>query len=130
VREEEGLGARAPGESGRSSRERSEIRRGASVHLHEPIHDGDARYLTGLEAARAQFTRLAQRKMDLTLILLALLGWGLGLLLVLVLMRTAGPQDRAARHEQKRPNPRADITVTRTGEPTGGPNTSDPTNRR
>jgi len=56
--------------------------------------------------------------MDLNLILLGLLGWGLGLLFVLVLMRMAGAQDRAARHEQKRLDPLADVTITQMDGPT------------
>ena len=51
-------------------------------------------------------------------ILLVLLGWGLGLLFVLVLMRMAGRQDRAARHEQKRIDPLADVTITKIDDPT------------
>jgi hypothetical protein len=77
--------------------------------------------------------------MNLNLILLGVLGWGLGLLFVVVLMRMAGDQDRAARHEQKRLDPLADVTITRNGEatdsriigdPTNGPTTRDPSNRR
>ena len=41
---------------------------------------------------------------------------------LLLLMRMAGQQDRAARHEQKRLDPFADVTITKIGEPpkTGG----------
>ena len=53
--------------------------------------------------------------MDLNLILLGLLGWGLGFLFVVVLMRTAGRQDRAARRDQKRIDPLADVTSAHTG---------------
>jgi len=56
--------------------------------------------------------------MDVNWILLGLLGWGLGLLFVLVLMRMAGGQDRAARREQKRIDPLADITITQSDGPT------------
>ena len=55
--------------------------------------------------------------MDLTWILLGLIGWGLGLLLVLALMRMAADQDRAARHVQKRLDPLSDITITKTNDP-------------
>jgi hypothetical protein len=58
--------------------------------------------------------------MDLTWILLGLVGWGLGLLFVLALMRMAGDQDRAARHEQKRIDPLSDVTITRFGNPPKG----------
>ena len=50
-----------------------------------------------------------------------LLGWGLGLLFVMVLMRTAGRQDRAARHEEKRIDPVSDVTITKTGDPPDAP---------
>ena len=77
--------------------------------------------------------------MNLNLILLGVLGWGLGLLFVVVLMRMAGDQDRAARHEQKRLDPLADVTITRNGEardsrimgdPTDGGTTRDSLNGR
>jgi len=45
-------------------------------------------------------------------ILLAVVGWLLGALFVLVLMRMAGDQERAARHEQKRLYPFSDVTIT------------------
>ncbi len=48
--------------------------------------------------------------------MLGLVGWALGLLFVLVLMRMAGDQDRAARHEQKRLDPFTDVTITRSGD--------------
>jgi len=51
--------------------------------------------------------------MNLGWILLGLVGWTLGLLVVLALMRMAGDQDRAARHEQKRIDPYSDVTITR-----------------
>ena len=51
--------------------------------------------------------------MSLGWILLAVVGWVLGMLLVLVLMRMAGDQDRAARHEQKRLDPFSDVTITK-----------------
>ena len=54
--------------------------------------------------------------MDLSWILLGLVGWGLGLLFVLVLMRMAGSQDRAARHAQKRLDPYSDVTITKIGK--------------
>jgi hypothetical protein len=41
----------------------------------------------------------------------------LGLLFVMVLMRTAGSQDRAARHEEKRMDPRSDVTITKVDNP-------------
>ena len=56
--------------------------------------------------------------MNLSLILVGLLGWGLGLLFVLVLMRVAGDQNRAARREQKRIDPRSDVTITQPDGPT------------
>ena len=55
--------------------------------------------------------------MDLSWIMLGVVGWTLGLAFVLVLMRMAGDQDRAARHEQKRIDPYADVTITRSGSP-------------
>ena len=55
--------------------------------------------------------------MDSYWILLGLLGWGLGLVFVLVLMRTAGKQDRAARHEEKRMDRLSDVTITRSDDP-------------
>ncbi len=51
--------------------------------------------------------------MDIGWILLALVGWALGLLFLMILMRMAGDQDRAARHEQKRMDPYSDVTITR-----------------
>ena len=53
--------------------------------------------------------------MSLSWIVLGLVGWALGLAFVLVLMRMAGDQDRAARHEQKRIDPHSDVTITRSG---------------
>lgn len=55
--------------------------------------------------------------MEFNWILWGLLGWGLGLLFVMVLMRTAGKQDRAARHEEKRIDPRSDVTITKIDGP-------------
>jgi hypothetical protein len=53
--------------------------------------------------------------MDLSWIMLGLVGWALGLAFVLVLMRMASDQDRAARHEQKRLDPYSDVTITQSG---------------
>jgi hypothetical protein len=50
--------------------------------------------------------------MNSSWIMLGLVGWALGLAFVLVLMRMAGDQDRAARHEQKRLDPFTDVTIT------------------
>ena len=50
--------------------------------------------------------------MSLTLVVLGIVGWLLGLLFVLVLMRMAGDQDRAARHQQRRINRHSDVTTT------------------
>ena len=50
--------------------------------------------------------------MSLGWIVLAVVGWLLGALFVLVLMRMAGDQERAARHEQKRLYPFSDVTIT------------------
>ena len=47
-------------------------------------------------------------------IILGLVGSGLGLLLVLTLVRIAGEEDRAARHTQRRLDPYAEVTNTRT----------------
>ena len=46
-------------------------------------------------------------------ILLGVVGWGLGVVFLLLLFRMAGDQDRAARHQQKRCFPAADVTITR-----------------
>ena len=54
--------------------------------------------------------------MTLGWIVLCLVGWALGLMIVLTLLRMAGDQDRAARHEQKRLDPYSDVTITRFGE--------------
>jgi hypothetical protein len=56
-------------------------------------------------------------RMDVTWVLLGLVGWALALVFVLVLMRMAGHQDRAARHEQKRLDPFSDVTITKAGDP-------------
>ena len=58
---------------------------------------------------------IARRRMSLSWIVLGLVGWALGLLFVLALMRMAGDQDRAARHEQRRLDPLSDVTITRFG---------------
>jgi len=55
--------------------------------------------------------------MDLSWILLGLIGWALGLLLLLVLMRMAKAQDRAARHSQKNLDSFTEVTITQLGEP-------------
>jgi hypothetical protein len=55
--------------------------------------------------------------MDISWILLGVVGWGLGLWFVLALMRMAGNQDRAARHEQKRIDPLSEVTITQCGNP-------------
>jgi len=55
--------------------------------------------------------------MDLSWILLGLIGWAIGLLLLLILMRMARAQDRAARHAQKRLDPFTEATITELGEP-------------
>ncbi len=52
--------------------------------------------------------------MNLSWIVLGLVGWTLGLLFVLALMRMSGDQDRAARHEQKHLDPFSDVTITQT----------------
>jgi len=52
---------------------------------------------------------------SLSWIVLGLVGWALGLAFLLVLMRMAGDQDRAARHEQKRLDPYSEVTVTQYG---------------
>jgi hypothetical protein len=54
--------------------------------------------------------------MDLSWILLGLIGWAIGLFVLLILMRMAGTEDRAARHAQKRLDPFSDVTITRRGE--------------
>ena len=53
--------------------------------------------------------------MNLTWIVLGLVGWALGLVFVLALMRMSADQDRAARHEQKRMDPYSDVTITQFG---------------
>jgi hypothetical protein len=58
----------------------------------------------------------ASERMDVSWILLGLIFWTLGFLFVLALMRMAGDQDRAARHEQKRMDPFSDVTITRFGK--------------
>lgn len=51
----------------------------------------------------------------LTWILLGIVGWTLGLSFVLVLMRMAGDQDRAARHEERMMDPFSDVPITQFG---------------
>jgi hypothetical protein len=51
-------------------------------------------------------------QMNLSWILLGLVGWTLGFLFVLVLMRMSGDQDRSARRHQKRLDPYSDVTIT------------------
>ena len=53
--------------------------------------------------------------MDLSLIVLGLVGWALVVLVVLVFMRMAGDQDRAARHDEKLLDPFSDVTITQSG---------------
>ena len=55
--------------------------------------------------------------MDLSWILLGLIGWALGLLLILFLVRMGGVRDRAARYRQKRLDPFSDVTITKAGGP-------------
>lgn len=57
----------------------------------------------------------AARADMLTWIVLGFVGWTLGFLFVLVLMRIAGDQDRAARHEEKRLDPYSDVAITQFG---------------
>ena len=52
-------------------------------------------------------------QMDLSWIMLGLVGWALGLLFVLTLMRMSGDEGRAARHQQKLIDPYSDVTITR-----------------
>jgi hypothetical protein len=52
-------------------------------------------------------------RMNLSWIVLGLVGWAFGLLFVLALMRMSGNQDRAARHQQKHIDPYCDVTITR-----------------
>ena len=51
----------------------------------------------------------------LTWIIGGLTLWALGFLFLLVLMRMAGDQDRAARHEEFLMNPLSDVPITRFG---------------
>lgn len=48
-------------------------------------------------------------------IVLGVVGWVIGIAFVLILMRVAGDEDRAARHEQKHRDPFSDVTITRPG---------------
>jgi len=54
--------------------------------------------------------------MNLSWIMLGVVGWALGLIVVMTLFRMAGDQDRAARHEEKRLDPYSDVTITRAGD--------------
>jgi len=58
--------------------------------------------------------------MDLNWILVVVAGWAIGMLFVFVLMRMSGNRDRAARHEQKRIAPPADVTTTKIDDPKNG----------
>jgi hypothetical protein len=51
----------------------------------------------------------------LSWIVWGLVCWTLGFLFVLALMRMAGDQDRAARHEEKLMDPFSDVSITQTG---------------
>ena len=42
--------------------------------------------------------------------------WMLGALVAVILLRMAGDQDRAARHQEKELSPFSDVTITQTGE--------------
>ena len=53
---------------------------------------------------------------DLNWIVLGLAGCAFGLVFLVSLMRMAGDQDRAARHQQKRIAPHSDVTITRFGD--------------
>jgi hypothetical protein len=57
--------------------------------------------------------------MDMFWILLGVAGWGLALWFAWTLMRMAGDEDRAARHQEKRFDPTSDVTITRLGPDTG-----------
>lgn len=48
-------------------------------------------------------------------IVLGVVAWMIGIAFVLILMRVAGDEDRAARHEQKQLDPFSDVTITRPG---------------
>jgi len=65
--------------------------------------------------AQGELPRSAQR-LGLTWILLGLVVWALGLVVVLALMRMAGDQDRAARHEEIMMDPFSDVQITKTGD--------------
>ena len=58
------------------------------------------------------------QNVNLTWILLCALCWGLAFAFVLVLMQMSRDQDRAARREQRRFDPLADATITRTEDRT------------
>jgi hypothetical protein len=49
------------------------------------------------------------------LVVLGIVGWVLSFLFVMILMRMAGGEDRAARHEEKRLDPFSDVSITQTG---------------
>jgi len=51
----------------------------------------------------------------LTWIISGLVSWTLGFLFVMVLMRMAGDEDRAARHEEKLLDPFSDVAITEYG---------------
>ena len=53
--------------------------------------------------------------MDLSLIVLVLIGWALFVLVVLVFMRMAGDQDREARRAEKVLDPFSEVTITHSG---------------
>ena len=52
----------------------------------------------------------------LSWIVFGLVCWTLGFVFVMVLMRVAGDEDRAARHEEKRLDPYSDVAITQTGQ--------------
>jgi hypothetical protein len=63
----------------------------------------------GANSARARMASM------LMWIVLGLVGWALGFLFVMILMRMAGNEDRAARHEEKLLDPFSDVSITQTG---------------
>jgi hypothetical protein len=65
-------------------------------------------------AESALFVRAAVANM-LTWIIVGLAGWAFGFFFVMVLMRMAGDEDRAARHEEKLLHPFSDVTITQFG---------------
>lgn len=86
-------------------------------HCTTAVHFLDLGQVAALAASSecALRDQTAGRQVSLSWIMLGLVGWALGLMFVLVLMRMAGDQDRAARHEQKRLDPFVDVTITRYG---------------